>query len=636
MKSLLLLTAIVGWAFYAAAAQDSGVGRRIYSENAPSVLLLYVRSLGGNYIAQGSGFLIGGSRIVTNAHVANGGRVYVELGAARIPTKLEKMDSLNDLAILSVEAEMTTKPLQLAEKWPSPGEIIFAITNPEGLERTITQGVVSANRELDGRKLLQISTPISHGSSGGPIFNSDGMVVGIAVGTLADGQNLNFAIPVELLRDLVKRAPSSPSDLESILGQITTLQVQQAQEKYSTSPDSGYQRKQGELETLLNRGSSVAGNNPDALLKIAKIAAGISTDIAVAAARRAADLRPSPDSYLLLANVLNAKYTWLQGEERQGLMKEGEKAARLAIKTARSPTAEMYFRLGDTLEDESQYVEAESVLRNVLNLAQSDAASDLYFQAVRDMVLCADGLHQPGDEKRWFGELEKRGQAGAYDWHSHAARLVAAAEYKDAGDAYSRAATTIKGDWCSAGIMYDAVSDADSSLSADRKCIEALTGTSGSEVQLAGAHQSLASTLNDRGVYSEALSHAKEATTLDPSNAWAFSTEADALNYLQRFNEAINASKEAIRLSDGKFSSMHFTLGTSYFKTENWELARQSFQKAAELNPKDDAAAYNVAVCYARLGYYNDAAHWYEEALRRNPSRDDKDELRHRIEILRR
>jgi tetratricopeptide (TPR) repeat protein len=112
--------------------------------------------------------------------------------------------------------------------------------------------------------------------------------------------------------------------------------------------------------------------------------------------------------------------------------------------------------------------------------------------------------------------------------------------------------------------------------------------------------------------------------------------DADALNHLQRFNEAINASKEAIRLSDGKYAFMHFRLGTSHFDTENWELARQSFENAAELDTKDDAAAYNVAVSLTRLGYFGDAAHWFEEALRRNPNRNDRDDLRRRIESLRR
>jgi len=81
---------------------------------------------------------------------------------------------------------------------------------------------------------------------------------------------------------------------------------------------------------------------------------------------------------------------------------------------------------------------------------------------------------------------------------------------------------------------------------------------------------------------------------------------------------------------------MHFHLGGAYFEIENWQFAKQSFEKAAELLPKEDASAYNVALCYQRLGLFVDAAHWYEEVLKRNPARTDKQELLNRIATLRR
>lgn len=635
MKRLLLLVATLALVLQTAIAEDNDLGRRIYSSNASSVLLLYVQS-NGKYIAQGSGFLIDGSKIVTNEHVVSGGKVFVELGPARIPTNVEKIDPLNDLAILSVNVEMTVKPLQMAEKKPLPGDLIFAITNPEGLERTISQGVLSANRELSGRKLLQISTPISHGSSGGPIFDRDGQVIGVAVGMFEDGQNLNFAVPIDLVKKLLLQRSAGAPDLESLTQQIASLKTEHAEEKFSPDPDSDYQQKQGELETLLKKGVATAGDNPDALFKVAKLAEGINSDIAIATAQRAVNAKPSSDRYLLLANVLNSKYIFLQGDERESLMKQAETAARYAIKLTQVPTAEMYYRLGDILEDEAKYEESENVLMNIVTAKQSDKSSDIYFLAVRDIILCANELKHPDQEKHWFSELENAGQANVFDWQSHAQHLFSNGEYKAAGDAYSQAATSLKSDWCPAANSYDLASDADSSLAANRKCIDALTGTSGNETELASAHTSIAATLSDRGVYSEALSHAKEATVLDPSNAFAFSVEADALNHLQRFNEAISAANEALKLSDGKYSYMHFTLGSAYFGAENWELARQSFEKAAELDPKDDNAAYNVAICYVRQGYFNDAAQWYEDALKRNPNRDDKDELKRRITALRR
>jgi tetratricopeptide (TPR) repeat protein len=108
------------------------------------------------------------------------------------------------------------------------------------------------------------------------------------------------------------------------------------------------------------------------------------------------------------------------------------------------------------------------------------------------------------------------------------------------------------------------------------------------------------------------------------------------LRGLRRFQEAIAASKQAIRLSDGKYSYMHFNLAASYFDTQNWEAARQSFELAARMVPKDDAAAFNVALCYLNLSYFRDAATWFEEVLRRNPNRADKQDLLNRISALRR
>jgi hypothetical protein len=133
-------------------------------------------------------------------------------------------------------------------------------------------------------------------------------VVGIAVGMLTDGQNLNFAVPIDILAELLSQRPQRTLELGSLLEEVKGLQVQQSEEKFSSETDSPYQKKQTELETLLNNGVGEAGGNADDLLKVAHVAENINVDIATVAARRAADVRPSPDAYLLLANLLNAKY----------------------------------------------------------------------------------------------------------------------------------------------------------------------------------------------------------------------------------------------------------------------------------------------------------------------------------------
>jgi len=89
------------------------------------------------------------------------------------------------------------------------GDEIYVIGNPEGLEGTFSKGVISGIRSIDGRSYFQITAPISPGSSGGPVLNASGEVIGVAVASWRTGQNLNFAIPVFYVRSLLSRRASN-------------------------------------------------------------------------------------------------------------------------------------------------------------------------------------------------------------------------------------------------------------------------------------------------------------------------------------------------------------------------------------------------------------------------------------------
>ena len=184
------------------------------------------------------------------------------------------------------------------------------------------------------------------------------------------------------------------------------------------------------------------------------------------------------------------------------------------------------------------------------------------------------------------------------------------------------------------GLIGEGPDTQDSALSSARNCISAGTGKEQSETQLAWAHYIIADILNDRGVYTEALVHSREAVSLYGSNAWYFEAEAEALNGLKRPAEAVTASTQALRLSDGRYAMMHFTLGSAYFDEENWALALQSYKKAAELDPHDASSAYNAALCDLRLGYREDAVNWFEEVLKRNPNYPDRDRIRRKSSAL--
>lgn len=173
----------------------------------PSTVSLVMEDNFKQPLSLGSGFIIGNGRVVTNLHVIEGAKYgSVFISGSSVKHKIEgylSIDKQNDLAILSVPT-LIGKPIQLASINPEVGEKIYAIGNPKGLSGTISEGIVSGIRDLGNKKLIQITAPISPGSSGGPVLNTKGEVIGVAVGTLASGQNLNFAIPSSMVISLIK------------------------------------------------------------------------------------------------------------------------------------------------------------------------------------------------------------------------------------------------------------------------------------------------------------------------------------------------------------------------------------------------------------------------------------------------
>lgn len=619
-------------------AQEPDRASKIYAETSKSVLLL-VRSEQGHVVSQGTGFVVKGGKIVTNEHVVRDGRVFIDLGTVRLPATVERIDVFNDLALLTASAEMAVKPLSVVDASPDPGTNVFAIGNPAGLERSISTGVVSGIRDFKGRQLLQITAPISPGSSGGPILNGRGEVVGVAVGMLEKGQNLNFAVPAALVRKLLLGEVEASADVLSLLDKVETLTQKRADHIYAADPESDWQKLNKQIDSVLQSALDRAGNDTALLLRIAGLAEVQDTEIAIVAAQRAVSVKPSAEGELILAKSLKFKATFTDDAGRGPLLERAEKALRTAFRLTKQPTAEMHYHLGDLLEDRGSYMEAEANFRRALDLSKTGGEVELQANSIRGLARTAYSQGRQTESDHWFKTLVETGSAKDWDWQQNGRRLDGARQYREAARSYRQAALLGGAwtNWCEAASSFALVgSEDDAVLACARKCVADGSGKKDSESRLSQAHSDIARVLNDRGVYPEALSHAREATALSSSDPWAFDTQAGALLGLRRFQEAINASNQAIRLSDGKYSSMHFKLGSAYFEVENWEFARQSFEKAAQLNPKDSAAPYNIALCMIRLGFYRDAANWYEEVLRRDPNHRSREEILSRIQFLRR
>ena len=165
----------------------------------------------------GSGFFVRDNLIATNYHVIEG----AARGTAKLVGKfttytiegVTATDKTNDLALLKVTAP-GIKPLPLGNSTDVKiGETVYVAGNPKGLEGTFSNGIISSRRDKNTKERLQMTAPISPGSSGGPVLNSKGEVIGVSVAVhrALDAQNLNFAIPSRYLTELLtKSKPAKP------------------------------------------------------------------------------------------------------------------------------------------------------------------------------------------------------------------------------------------------------------------------------------------------------------------------------------------------------------------------------------------------------------------------------------------
>jgi hypothetical protein len=183
-----------------------------------STVLLVMEDANGQPLSLGSGFFVRDGEIATNLHVVRGAsRGYAKLKGQRAAFPIEAVtatDARRDLVLLRVGTSGTALPLG-DSNGIQVGDPVYAVGNPQGLEGTFSQGIVSSIRPVGDDRLLQITAPISPGSSGGPVLNAEGEVIGVAVATYKGGQNLNFAVPVSYLKVLLN-APTAATPLDRL------------------------------------------------------------------------------------------------------------------------------------------------------------------------------------------------------------------------------------------------------------------------------------------------------------------------------------------------------------------------------------------------------------------------------------
>ncbi len=195
-KGIVIRLAILGFLTTGSFAQSSIP--ELISRVQPSVVKIETFDRQGKPSGSGSGFFVGKESIITNKHVIDGASratARLDNGSIISVLRIESSDEFGDLSLLKVPRMEKIVPIPISKFAPKVGEQVVVIGSPLGLDGSVTNGIVSAFRQSSKLgNLIQITAPISPGSSGSPVINTLGHVIGVATSYLENGQNLNFAI----------------------------------------------------------------------------------------------------------------------------------------------------------------------------------------------------------------------------------------------------------------------------------------------------------------------------------------------------------------------------------------------------------------------------------------------------------
>jgi tetratricopeptide (TPR) repeat protein len=494
----LVLIAALLWPAVALGAGASEVFQKVKD----AIVVVKALDREGQEVSQGSGVVLPSGEVVTNHHVVEKGVTVTVVAKGRSALALiVGQDPDRDLALLFVVG-LDASPAQLGRtEGLKVGQRVFAVGAPYGLELSISEGIVS---QLRGKKppIIQTTAAISPGSSGGGLFNEQGQLVGITSFYLKGGQGLNFAVPVEWVRELIAQSKKAgPPPGAKAPGR-------------AQAPDSSREPRKGESDTTWSREADAlqAAQNWSGLLEHSK-----------------RWTRAEPGESLAWYALGTAYYKLGRKQEALSACKE---AVRL-----KPDFAEAWYNLGVAYSDQGRYQEAIQAYKEALRL-KPDYAEAWYNLGV---AYSYQGRYQEAIQA--YKEALRLKPDYAEAWYNLGVAYSDQGRYQEAVDAYKEA-LRLKPDDAEA---WNNLGGAHTLQGRYQEAIQAYKEALRLKPDLAEAWYNLGNAYSDQGRYQEAIQAHREALRLEPDDAAAWNNLGLAYWALGNRSEALKAVKELRR-----------------------------------------------------------------------------------------
>lgn len=223
----------------------------LYERRSPSIWVVHVQDGQQHQIAIGSAVVTGRDELTTNCHVLRQGKVItVKREQKSLPATLKYADTARDLCVLGADGLRAPAVPVAPVTTLKVGQRVYAIGAPRGLELTLSDGLIASLHRDDSGELvqIQISAPVSPGSSGGGLFDADGRLVGVPYMSLREAQNVNFAIPANWIAEVPARSAMAIANYRAEVAQARAAKAAPTPAAAPGAPQAG-KRQQSETGT---------------------------------------------------------------------------------------------------------------------------------------------------------------------------------------------------------------------------------------------------------------------------------------------------------------------------------------------------------------------------------------------------